>query len=155
MDQDAFRQTYKEVNERYCAFEKSVLTNQCQCSQAERFCIAEREGVHCNSDAGQQRCLQLLALLREHARFALRTDSAEQGMLPHGKAIRIQVGGMRGLHAVLQPGDPVPEQIDDIYGLIERALQAFGTLEALPFSEVMPQIAAYQGKTRARRRPRR
>jgi hypothetical protein len=155
MDQDAFRQTYREVNERFCAFEKSVLTNQCQCSQAERFCIAEREGVHCNSDLGQQRCLALLALLREHARFALRTDSQEKGMLPHGKAIRIQVGGMRGLYTALEPEQPAPEQIADVYGLIDLALQRYGSLEALPYSEVMPQIAAYQGKTRARRRPRR
>lgn len=154
MDQDAFRQTYKEVNERFCAFEKSVLTNQCACSQAERFCIAEREGVHCGSDEGQARCLQLLALLREQARFALRTQSEEKGVLPHGKAVRIQVGGLRGLHTVLAPDQPAPEQIPDVYGVIARAEQAFGALEALPFSDIMPQIAAYQGKTRARRRRR-
>ena len=44
MDQDIFRRTYKEVNERFCAFEKGVLTNNCNCSQAEKFCIAERTG---------------------------------------------------------------------------------------------------------------
>jgi len=53
MDQDIFRRTYREVNERFCAFEKGVLTNNCECSQAERFCIAEREGVHCRADAAQ------------------------------------------------------------------------------------------------------
>lgn len=151
MDQDAFRQTYREVNERFCAYEKSVLTNQCECSQADRFCIAEREGVHCNSDDGQARCLTLLNLLREHARFALRTNPEEKALLPHGKAIRIQVGGMRGLHTVLD-GDEVPDPIPDIYGVILRAEQTFGSLDALPFSEVMPQIAAYQGRTRSRRR---
>ena len=155
MDQDAFRRTYREVNERFCAFEKSVLTNQCECSQAERFCIAEREGVHCNSDAGQARCLKLLALLREQARFALRSSSEDKSLLPHGKAIRVQVGGLRGLHAVLEPDQPVPEKIDDVYAVIERAEQTYGELEALPFSEVMPQIAAYRGRTRSRRRPRR
>jgi len=154
MDQDAFRRTYREVNERFCAFEKSVLTNQCDCRQAERFCIAEREGVHCNSEQGQQRCLALLALLREQARFALRSNPEEKGALPHGKAIRIQVGGMRGLQAVLDPGQPASDQIDDVDGLIGRAVQAYGRLEALPFSEIMPQIAAYQGRTRTRRRRR-
>lgn len=155
MDQDAFRQTYREVNERFCAYEKSVLTNQCDCSQADRFCIAEREGVHCRSDAGQARCLKLLALLREQARFALRSDTQDRGALPHGKAIRVQVGGLRGLHAVLDPGQPVPDKIADVYHLVRRAEQTFGGLEAVPFSEVMPQIAAYRGRTRARRRPRR
>jgi hypothetical protein len=47
MDQDAFRQTYQDINERFCAFEKAILTLQCQCSEAHKFCIAEREGVHC------------------------------------------------------------------------------------------------------------
>jgi hypothetical protein len=155
MDQDAFRKTYHEVNERFCAFEKSVLTNQCECSQAERFCIAEREGVHCNSDAGQALCLKLLALLRDQARFALRTDNEEKGVLPHGKAIRIQVGGLRGLQALLEPDQPVPEKVADVYQAIRRAEQVFGELEALPFSKVMPHIAAYRGRVRSRRRPRR
>lgn len=151
MDQDAFRQTYREINERFCAFEKGVLTNQCECSQAERFCIAEREGVHCNSDHGQQRCLTLLALLREHARFTLRTNNEDRALLPHGKAIRIQVGGMRGLQAVLEPDQAVPDKIDDIYTRIAQAEQLFGSLDALPFSQIMPQIAAYKGRTRTRR----
>lgn len=152
MDQDAFRQTYREVNERFCAFEKSVLTNQCECSQADRFCIAEREGVHCNSDAGQARCLKLLELLREQARFALRTNPEEKALLPHGKAIRIQVGGMRGLKAVLEPDQPAPDKIDDVYATIAQAEREFGSLDALPFSDIMPQIAAYKGRRRARRR---
>ena len=58
MDQDLFRQTYREVNEVFCAFEKSVLTNECSCHLAERFCIAEREGVHCRERRSQTRCLK-------------------------------------------------------------------------------------------------
>ena len=100
MDQDAFRRTYRDVNERQCAYEKSVLTNECSCSCAQRFCIAEREGVHCRSETGQARCLRWLDLLREQARFALRTEEERQ-LLPHGKAMRLQVGGMRGLQRVL------------------------------------------------------
>ena len=149
MDQDAFRETYREVNERFCAFEKSVLINQCGCSQAERFCIAEREGVHCNSDEGQTRCLQALKLLREQTRFALHTNE-DKAILPHGKAIRIQVGGMRGIHRLLDEVDD--DSIDDVFGLLARAEHHWGTLEAIPFSEVMPAIAAYKTKTRARRR---
>lgn len=151
MDQDAFRQTYREVNERFCAYEKSVLTNQCNCSQADRFCIAEREGVHCNSDEGQARCLRFLELLRAHARFALRTNPEEKALLPHGKAIRIQVGGLRGLYNVSHPGDELPETIPDIYAAIAQAESAFGALDAIPYSDIMPQIACYKGKTRSRR----
>jgi hypothetical protein len=148
MDQDAFRRTYHEVNEVYCAFEKSVLTNECRCRQAERFCIAEREGVHCRSVDSQQRCLEWLELLRNQARFALRAEE-ERRLLPHGKAIRLQVGGLRGLASVLALGAEAP---DDVDGLLRHAEQRFGSLDAVPFSTVMREVAAYQGRRRSRRR---
>ena len=151
MDQDAFRETYREVNEVYCAFEKSVLTNECRCSRAERFCIAEREGVHCRSEQSQARCIRWLDLLRAQARFALHTEE-ERRLLPHGKAIRLQVGGMRGLVRVLQPTDPVPPTIADIEGTLALAQDRFGALEELPFSEIMREVAAYQVRKRSRRR---
>ncbi|HBH34918.1 MAG TPA: hypothetical protein DDW45_00430 [Gammaproteobacteria bacterium] len=152
MDQDAFRQTYHEVNERYCAFEKAILTQQCQCSEAHKFCIAEREGVHCNSDAGQQLCLQLLEVLRTRARFALRATAEERkNLLPHGKAIRIQVGGLRGLQVALNPGQPTPPRIESVIDLVNRAINHFGSLDKLPFALIMRHISAYQSKVRSRR----
>jgi hypothetical protein len=147
MDQDAFRETYREVNENFCAFEKSVLINQCNCSKAERFCIAEREGVHCLSEEGQARCLDALSILRDHATFALR--ELTEGKLPHGKAMRVQIGGMRGLNKLLNGDDT---QVPDVDAILQAATQRWGSLEQLPFSEIMPSIAAYKGKTRARRR---
>jgi len=151
MDQDAFRQTYREVNEVYCAFEKSVLTNECKCSQAERFCIAEREGVHCRSEERQTRCLKWLELLREQARFALRTEEQKK-LLPHGKAIRLQVGGMRGLTKILDPAASASAPIDDVDGMLTKAEKYFDTLEKAPFSEIMREVAAYKVRKRSRRR---
>ena len=154
MDQDAFRSTYREVNERFCAFEKSVLTNQCNCSQAERFCIAEREGVHCKSDEGQTRCLEVLDTLRGKAKFALKTDDKSRRTLPHGKAIRIQVGGMRGIYLALYPDQEIPECIADIDAILLAILAKFESFERLPFSRIMQQIAAYEVKKRSRNKDR-
>jgi hypothetical protein len=151
VDQDAFRRTYRSVNERYCAYEKSVLTSHCECSQAERFCIAEREGVHCRADEAQQQCVELLALLRDAARFALRS-SPDQAVLPHGKAMKIQVGGLRGIHVALHPNAPAPQKIRDVHALVCEAKERFGTLTALPFSTIMQEVAAYQGRMRLRRK---
>ncbi|MCB1801902.1 MAG: hypothetical protein KDI82_09470 [Gammaproteobacteria bacterium] len=154
MDQDAFRETYREVNQVYCAFEKSVLTNECRCRCAERFCIAEREGVHCNCERSQQRCLRWLELLREQARFALRTEE-ERRLLPHGKAIRLQVGGMRGLLKVLAGDDTTNVSvIDNIDATLGEAESRFGALEKLPYSDIMRDVAAYQVRKRAGRRKR-
>ena len=48
-----------------------------------------------------------LELLREQARFALRSEE-QRKLLPHGKAIRLQVGGMRGLVKVLRAPNQGP-----------------------------------------------
>jgi len=149
MDNEVLRKTYRSINERFCPYEKSILTNSCKCSRAKRFCIAEREGVGCGSDAAQSRCLELLDLLRRHARFALKATD-ERAALPHAQAMRIQVGGLRGLQAVLMPGEPIPAKIQDIYDTIDRALERFGTLADLPFQAIIQQIAAYKGRGRFR-----
>ncbi|WP_089723747.1 hypothetical protein [Candidatus Thiosymbion oneisti] len=150
MDNEVFRKTYRAINERFCPFEKSILTNNCGCSRGRRFCIAEREGINCGSDAAQARCLELLELLRRQARFALKATD-EDAALPHAKAMRVQVGGLRGLHAVAMPDAPIPDTIEDIHGIIEAALDHFHTLAALPYQPIIRQIAAYQGRRRLRR----
>ncbi len=152
MDQEIFRRTYREVNERFCAFEKSVLTNNCACSQAEKFCIAEREGVHCRSDDAQARCLDFLDMLRERARFALKATTNDRRAIAHGKAMKLQVGGLRGVILALHPEQDAPVTIDDVNGTLLAAVERFGGLDEFPMPPIIQQIAAYQGKVRSRRK---
>jgi len=150
MDNEVLRRTYHAINERFCPFEKSILTNHCRCSQAHRFLIAEREGVGCGSDADQARCQELLDHLRRQARFALKTRDGE-ATLPHAKAMRVQVGGLYGLHAAVMPDAPIPATIEDIQGLVALAWERFHALAALPDQPIIRQIAAYKGRKRSRR----
>jgi hypothetical protein len=152
VDSDAFRQTYRAVNELACPFEKSILTNNCGCSLAQKFCIGEREGVQCGAVSAQTVCLELLALLRRQARFALKSTDPSSA-LPHAKAMRIQVGGLRGIRALLAPEIPVPSFIEDISATVTAALRQFGSLEGLPFAPILHEIAVYQATRRGRRRP--
>lgn len=149
MDNEMFRRTYRDINERFCPFEKGILTNNCECSRAQRFCIAEREGVHCNADNAQARCLELLELMRRNARFALKSTE-ERSALPHAKAMRVQVGGLRGMHAAVEPDKPVPSKIPDIDGIVEAAIALFGDLASVPYQIVVQQIAAFKGRKRMR-----
>jgi hypothetical protein len=151
MDNEIFRDTYRAINERYCPYEKAILTNNAACSRAQRFCIAEREGVHCGSDEAQERCLRTLEILRQQARFALKA-TRDSTALPHAKAMRVQVGGLRGIHLALHPEVPPPLRIADIFGLLVQVVERFGGLDALPFQPVIQQIAAYQGRPRSRGR---
>ena len=156
MDQDAFRDTYNAVNERRCPYEKSILTGNCACSRAKRFCIAEREGVCCDADDAQARCLAYLEQLRAQARFALKTTGGHAA-LPHAKAMRIQVGGLRGVQATLEPEGANHPHIDDIDGLLHTAIARFGGLAELPYQRIIQAVAAYKGRQsfRARRLARR
>lgn len=151
MDQEAFRETYQQVNERYCVYEKAILTHQCGCSQSEKLLIAEREATHCRSDTAQAQCHLFLNTLKQHARFALKL-TGNTGMLPHGKAIKIQVGGLRGLQQVLNPEQDPTVLIDDVAGLIAQAVECYKDLDKLPFSTIMQQVAAYKGRRRISRK---
>jgi len=147
MDQEAFRQTYEQLNERVCAFEKGVLSGLCGCSLADKVAIAEREGVHCRYDWAQRQCFDLLDLLRHRARFTLKLGH-NTGVLPHNKAMRMQIGGVRGIFAALHPEEEIPPCIEDIHGLLQEALAAYGELEQLPFGEIIKQVAAFKGRQR-------
>ncbi len=151
MDQDAFHRTYRELNERFCAYEKSILGRKCTCSKAKKIYIAEREGVHCTSDEAQGQCLEFLEHLRRFARFALKSNN-EKAALPHGKAMRLQVGGLRGLYAALHEDQTIPETIEDVFDLINLARKEYQGLENLPFQPLIQQVAAYKGRQRSRKK---
>ncbi|HLD14888.1 MAG TPA: hypothetical protein VJB18_09265 [Burkholderiales bacterium] len=133
-----------------CPFEKVILGAYAGCEKAQRFFIAERMGVECTSDIALNNCLTLIRLVRENARFALKvTDTTER--LPFGKEMKIMVGGLTGLEAVLHTGSQKPPgqpEIRDIHGLVQQAQTAFGSLTALPYPEIMKSVAAFQLRKR-------
>lgn len=154
MDSEVFRDTYAAINPRRCVHEGAILSGECGCAQAARFCLGEREGVGCRSEQAQARCAEFQRLLRERARFALHESSQESTRpLPHGRGRRLQLGGLRGLAALLDASPSGSRPIPDIAALLDAAMTRFGTLAALPFHALMPAIAACQrrrtGKTRA------
>lgn len=152
MDSEAFRSIYRAINDaHFCPYEKAILTNQAACSLASKFCIAEREGVQCTSAPAQATCLELLERLRQQARFALKTTDT-RAALPHAKALRIQLGGLRGIQSALAPDAQAAAVITDIQATIAAAVAHFGALERLPFDRIMQQIAAYRGRQRSHKR---
>jgi hypothetical protein len=150
VEEDEFRSTYNAVNQRRCGFEKAILSRHCACLCATRFFLADREGVSCESASAQQRCLSLLELMRNNARFALKLTSIE-GKLPHNKEIRVQNGGMSGLQQILYPQLQNRREVDDITGLIAFGLKIYGSLEKFPFQQITQSIASHEGR---KRRPR-
>lgn len=143
MDDDAFRAARDDINRLPCIFEKALLSASAVCELSAARALAERETIACTSPVARVDCGQLAALLREKSAFALRlTDT--QGILPHAMLMRIQCGGLQGLRQLLDPAAPVPQ----VRPLVLMARERYGELAALPFSEVVKGVAAFQLRRR-------
>lgn len=63
--------------------------------------------------------------------------------------IRVQVGGLSGIQALL-----VLEQqdmIENIFALVEQAETEYGSLEMLPYNRIVQSISRYQGRKSRKR----
>jgi hypothetical protein len=135
-----------------CPFEKAILGTQCACEMASRFSVAELMGVECRSDIARNNCATLLAFMRERARFALKVTDTSAG-LPFGKEMKVMLGGLIGLQQQMATGEVAADRVQNIHALVQQAQAAYGSLDALPYQEIVKSIAAFQGKRRGNAHP--
>jgi len=150
MEEQEYKDTYHSLNKRRCIFEKTISSHRCSCEKALRFHLADREGIACKSAAGNALCSELLNDMRHKARFALHLTRAD-APLPHAKEIKVQTGGLLGLQALLHPEKSGQQNIGNVLGLIDLALQRFGRLAELPYDGIIQAIVKFEGR---RKRPR-
>jgi hypothetical protein len=130
-----------------CPFEKAILSAQHDCELAERFLVGEQLGVGCRRDIARNNCSVLLALMRERARFALKLSGTGAG-LPFGKERKIMLGGLLGLQQALAADGSQVRQVRNIHALVQQAQDRYGSLEALPYQEMVRAIVAYRNRRR-------
>ena len=63
--------------------------------------------------------------------------------------IRVQVGGMSGIHALL--AHEQQDKIEKIFALVEQAETEYGSLEMLPYNRIVQSISRYQGRKSRKR----
>lgn len=143
MDEHEYKAVYTSIASASCLFEKSILALKLTCVQSSRKNIAEREVVTCLSNACRARCDDWLCLIREKSQFALHlADTTEP--LPHAKELKVQVGGIRGLDSVLgQASIDVNLGVSEV---LQAAVERFGRLEAVPFTQVVQAVAQFKGR---------
>lgn len=147
MEENEFRSTYHSVNQQRCVFEKTIIARKASCRYMDRFCLAEREGVACREAQLQQRCNSLLANMRTKAIFALHLPRITE-QLPHAKEVKVQTGGLIGLQNTLQNTVADDQVIQDIDALLQQAIEAYGSVEELPYDEIIRFIVKYEGRRR-------
>ena len=143
MDETEYKERYKKINERPCIFAKAILRRCCNCRHAQKLLLAEREAMACLSATAQQRCERLLPLLRQKAAFALKLTHAD-GMLPHGKGVKVQGGSMLGLQQELEANPIEESSVEDIYNLLDQAEAFYDSFEKFPFNEIVRNISHFK-----------
>jgi len=150
MEEQEYRDTYQSINERRCVFEKTINSRRCTCRQSQRFHLADREGIACKSATGNALCSTFLDSMRSNARFALHITSVH-GPLPHAKEIKVQTGGLLGLQGLIRPAHADDSNVDNAIGLIDAAIEKYGSIDALPYDIIVQAIVKFEGR---KKRPR-
>ena len=150
MEEQEYRATYRELSQRPCVFEKAINSRRCNCKHSARFHLADREGVACESDAGNALCIALLDAMRRNARFSLHITQAD-GPLPHAKEIRVQIGGLLGLQKLLHPDMTQADSVHDINGLATEAIDRYRRIENLPYELIVQTLASFEVRSKRTR----
>ena len=142
MEESEYKSAYGEIASNRCEFEKTLTHNKATCALARHFWLADREGYACKSSEASAKCREILLKLRENSRFVLKLPQTSD-KLPHNMEIRVQVGGMQGIQALLEDSE---HGIEDINALVTQAVDKYGGVEALPYSDIVPFVGRYQGR---------
>ncbi len=142
VDEQAFRSALADLDKAECPFAKALLGAHAACRLAQRFYLADREGVECVDAVARMNCGAYLDHVRAVAGPRLGAIDAG-GALPHGVAMKLQVGGIRGLAAAL--GVAV---VDDVATLVAAAVARDGGLDGLPQETIVAAVDGYAPRRR-------
>lgn len=150
MDEEQFRATYHRLNPTRCIFEKAITNRRCDCEKKRKFTLATREGIACRTDTDLQQCTHFLNKLRDSSRFALKIVTVD-GPFPHNKELRVQAGGTLALQKMLYSQSSQPEVTTNINQLIRTALLEYGSLEDIPYGELIKGVLTYKVRNKKRK----
>lgn len=146
MNETEYKTTWHGYNERPCVFSKALLARCVQCATARRLNIAEREAIACTSADAHHQCQSYLDALRQRALFALRITQLDEP-LPHGKEIKLQCGGLHGLHDAQQALEG--GAVNDVHALLNGTLAQPAALEQLPWQSIIKTIVHYVARKKS------
>ncbi len=148
MEENEYKSTYKTLTTIRCVFEKALTNHRASCHLSKHFCLADREGYACQNEQTASRCRDILEKIREKSAFVLKLHDVD-APLPHNMEIRVQVGGLTGLVKTVVEGDE-PEK-SDIDNAMTAAIEHFGSVDNLPYSEIMQSVVKFQGRRKRQR----
>jgi len=133
----------REINHLPCVFARALVAKAAVCELARGRAVGARQTTVCASPVARSACGTLYGLLREKAAFPLHLTETRR-VLPLAQVMKIQCGGLNGLKQAVSP----QAHAADVHLLVRAATVRYGSLDGLPFSEIVKGMAAWQGRTR-------
>jgi hypothetical protein len=128
-----------------CAFSATLMGTDYRCEYAHEVTRRGGPDIACQSEADAQRCENLFCALKAMALPALGHED-DLTATPHSVYVKIQFGGLLGLH---RAGGGRDETVDNIVALVDQAEQRYPDFTGLPTGDLLDAIASH--KTRGRR----
>ena len=133
-----------------CPFDKTILSTRFACRLSHRGQVGERVAVYCAQAQALHRCENYLERVRQASRFALKGADVDQP-LPFGQEAKVRYGSVLGLQAALNPADEQGGSVTDIDEVLQRAFVRYGSLEAMPYGEIVKAVVLFENRQRRNR----
>ena len=148
MEEGEYKSTYGEMVSVPCVFEKTLTNRRSSCHLSKHFYLADREGFSCKDVKSSVICSEFLRNLRKKSLFVLRLRDIDEP-LPHNKELRVQAGGIVGVAKLITTD--VDDSVDNISAVLTQAINKFGSLDNLPYSDIIQSVEQFQGRRRRQR----
>ena len=131
--------------EQICPFGSTLVTETCHCVHAEQVVRRGGAEIVCQAEAAYVRCTELFQHLKSVAlpEFEVEDDPTT---MPHSVLQKIQFGGLIGLQQLIT--GQVTGTVADIADLLDALESKYGTLEELPYNDLVSSITEYKLKRR-------
>jgi hypothetical protein len=130
-----------------CAFSHPLIAGQFGCENAEQVTRRGGPDIACRSDAAHTRCEQLFQRMKAAALPAFGFEDDLLSM-PHSVLVKVQYGGLLGLQRSLGAAEAEAAEVKNIHALVGRAVQAHGSLEAVPYPAFVDAMTSFVLKRR-------
>lgn len=131
---------------RRCCFSDAVGHRVAGCAMAVRTTRQYRRTVECTNHQAHGVCAAWLDCVRRASRFTLGTRQSPSA-LPRRTALKLQSGSLLGISDVLETHQR-SGRIQDVSGLLRRALARFGSLDSVPLHAVIQRVHEFDADDR-------
>jgi len=132
-----------------CPFSAPLVRNDFGCSHAKEIVRRGGAEIACQQDEAHAVCAGLHGRMKASALAAMDLED-DLLTLPHNVLVKIQYGGVLGLHA-LTAGSPPPDgRVDDIAALVSSAVESFQQLDDIPLDIINQTIIAFKTRRRGK-----